>query len=468
MKRPVDFLREVETEYPLTSVTVDGVQVWPFLRQLFFWHLWRGELGVRRRKRVQVTRELTRVWNLAYGLHNWWARHDYVFLSSPLFRRQLDGKYVDKHTEWLMARLGRGKCLSVQNSICPGGADFRRTLNGEEKAVSCDPLNLLAVLPFRTSLMRVQNASVLGDINARYGLDVDYCWAIGAFFRTSNAFGRCYRRWRPRMVFVSCYYNLVHQAAVFAANLLGIPVVEFQHGRINETHSGYNIFCRFDRACFPTHMFCYGDYVRDFFGSDNFFMPRENVLPVGNGYIEYIRDRCDAEPDLLKALQVHRKTVAVTSIASLEKAMVDFVRTAAAQDDSILYVFIPRQWSELHSDLQFPKNVIMFKELDFYRIAKYTDFHTTIHSTTALEAPAFGTPNVLINLNGLARAFLSDLLTDTEVTRIVDTPAELVRTVQTWKPKERTEITRRHARFYKMGHAEAGWAAVGKILAESE
>jgi len=454
MERPIDFIEEVETRYPVTSATARGVQVWPFLRQVYFTQYFRSVMGRQPVKHVAVSKELKRVANLPYGLSRWFRRYECVFLSSPLYRRRVGGEFVDKHGDWMLRELGKDKVLTILNTVSEGGADYRRVLNPHEHLVSCDPFNFVAVWPMRFGPEAIVNGSVLDQINEEYGLAVDHEKIVGSFFRLVTAFTRMLKVWQPRVLLVACYYNRIHQAAVYAANRAGIQTVELQHGRINRAHPAYNVFCPCESTCFPRHLLCYGEYVRECFGGGNHLVPRENVRAVGSGYIDYVRSSEEDTSSLQDALSGYRFSVAVTSIVRIDDEIIAFVKSVAARDDSILYVFIPRNWDRDYAGMGFPANVRLFPELDFYRIAKHADFHATVHSTTALEAPALGTPNILIDIEGMARSYIADLLDNEEVTKIVSTEEDFVRTVKTWQPKPREEIVRIHSRFFEPNHVE--------------
>ena len=84
-----------------------------------------------------------------------------------------------------------------------------------------------------------------------------------------------------------------------------------------------------------------------------------------------------------------------------------------------------------------------------------TDARATVYSTCALDAPALGVPNILINIDGLAKKYYVDILTNSDITRFVDTEEDFLTTVLTWNTKNMREIMDMHNNFYEQNHKES-------------
>ena len=458
----IDFTRGVETGYDLASVRADGVQAWPFLREFYYFCYHRRSAGGPPGKAINWRAEARRLLNLGYGARNWAGRYYSVFLSSTGSRRQLDGKSVNAYFEWILREIGKSQSLLVE--FPKGRIHVPQRLIGGENIVSSDPFVLVAALPWPRRRHKMENTEILDEINRRYDLDVDYRSAVSRFFRLAAAYSRAFAFWRPTVLFVTCYYNLLNQAAIYAAHGRGITVVELQHGRISEEHSGYRVFCPLDRAAFPDWLLCYGDYLLPMFGAGNHFISQDRVRAIGSGYMERIAHSGRAPEAVLSAMAEYKKTVVVTSQWSTEDELIRFLREAAAMDDSILYVFIPRPGERGPVAASLPPNISIFEGLDFYHAAKFCDFHSTVCSTCALEAPALGTPNILIDIRGWAKQYYGDVLVDQDVTRMVGTPGELIRTVLSWQALPRECVIESHAGFYKPDHVRNVRDALADIL----
>jgi len=461
----IDFIREVETNYDVASVTVNGVQVWPFLRQVYFSTFKGWSLAGASNRNKNMAAELCRAANMFRGMTQWFRRHEYVLLTSTLRRRLSDGNYIDKDAECLLDELGKQDALVILNGEAPGGRDFGRMARRatEENIVPCDPFNLLAIL--RTGrLTGARNIETLDEIQEAYGLHVNYRWIIPAFFRVARAFQRLYTVWRPKVVFVSGYYGIVHQAAIYAAWMRGIRTAELQHGLVNRGHEAYNVFCEVDRACFPDYLLVFGERMKEVFSGGNHFIDPDRVLPVGSGYIEHIQQTYRGSPALDRAIESHRLSVCVTSSVRFNDKLLAFIKAVAALDTSILYVFVPKNYEARLPGTDFPPNVKVFDDLQFYHIVGSTDFHLTVNSTCAIEAPLFGTPSILVDIDGVARSDYGSILTDPQTALFVETPEELVETLDTWRVPSREVVRARHTGFYSLDHRSRLREAMQVIL----
>lgn len=127
----------------------------------------------------------------------------------------------------------------------------------------------------------------------------------------------------------------------------------------------------------------------------------------------------------------------------MEKYVIEFICQAANLDKTIFYMLIPRRPEEEHySTLSLPDNVTVIKDKNFYELMMYVDFHSTLFSTCALEAPSLGVQNILINADNLSKQYYGTVLNDSRVTRYADTPKELVKIINTFEKLDRATISK--------------------------
>jgi hypothetical protein len=139
----------------------------------------------------------------------------------------------------------------------------------------------------------------------------------------------------------------------------------------------------------------------------------------------------------------------------LEKRLISFVCDAAKLDCSIFYILIPR-WPQnpMYSSLNLPPNVEIIRDRNFYELMAYTDFHSTVNSTCALEAPALGVQNILVDIDGQAKWFYEAVLCDSRVTRFVDTPKQYVDTINSFPKLDRDTVCKLHEDFFATNYKE--------------
>jgi hypothetical protein len=151
----------------------------------------------------------------------------------------------------------------------------------------------------------------------------------------------------------------------------------------------------------------------------------------------------------------YEKIVAVSSQWVIEDELIEIIKKTAAICKKTLFIFVPRYVLDKNYQLMaFPTNVVLIRQLDIYQTILLSDFHVTVYSTTALEAPVFGVRNILIDIKGQASEFYKNILSNPLVTRFVNTAEELAEAIVNWEPVPKTKIKQLHGGFYRSNHEE--------------
>ena len=454
----IDFIKEVETKYDVESIKVKDMEVWPFLRIAYYFAYGdKYSSYIEQQKKTSFWTKIKRVKNVFYGFWNLFKKYDYLLFSDVLEIRWMNGRYVNKLAEFLISELGRKKVLLIENPA--GGSHFERSKLSTKNTISLDFFLVFRYSPLLKRRVIINNETILREINRKYDLDINYRILISRFIRYKDLFRLFFRMYKPRLVFISDYYNFIHQAAIHTAKKLGIRTIELQHGIINDKHPAYNVFIKVDKSFFPDYLFSFGNYVKNVFDDNSYFIKKDNILPIGSMYIDYINNEYKASEETIKMFsnlrKKYKRIVAVSSQETIENKLIDFLKKSASLSKHVLYIFVPRKVNRDYSNAIFPENIIILKDLDVYQIVKESNFHATVYSTCALEAPALGVPNILINIDGMARKCYSDLLLNRDVTRFVDTEKEFVDVILNWHTRMKKEIMNLHNVFYNQNHKES-------------
>jgi len=484
-----NILEEIEANYPVEKVLVNGHQVWSYLRIRYFrayrtkeaskWgegkpkpeapsSLQRRKqslmqrlmyklkymlvlvlrlvrlLGLARTLMKKLKRMLRRVQRLKrlqifYGFKNWFGNYEYIALSHSGERRNVDGKFFNKLIDPVIDQLGRDKVLYIESvSALPCPIEKVHTKN----IVSLGLLILLAniVARFMPGKCEIQGKAILENIQQDYGLHVDDSRWIKHFNAQRKVFSLMFRRIKPKVVLVTDYTS--YAPAIKAAKERGVKVMEFQHGTIGKEHPSYNVGVEIDRGCFPDYLLVFGPRELETFANSR-FIEAENVLPIGSFYIEHVRNNYVLESSLVKKLENYDRTVGVTLQPVIEKRTIEFIVQAANLDQRIFYILIPRASEEAeYRTLGLPGNVAAVTNKNFYELMMYVDFHATVYSTCALEAPSLGAQNILINIDNLAKKYFEALLYDNRITCYADTPEEFVQIISTFQRLDRATVSK--------------------------
>lgn len=443
-----NILKEIEETYPVANIRVDGEQVWPYLRVYYHFKyvddkvtsdigeksIWHDESFLQRYGRI-----FSKFKNSCYGVENWFAKYDFIAFSDTTERKSIGGKYVNKLLDPMIDELGREKVLYVE---LPAPLLYPIKQVYTEKIVCRDFLDLLGFLLDRVTPKRymIQNESILKTIQQKYHLEIDNIELVRYTNYQRRICRLLFQRIKPKAILLTGYYG-GNQAAIKAAKDLGIKVIEVQHGVIGKEHAAYNVAVEIDKTSFPDYLLVFGSKDLEAFDNSRFIQPK-NVYPVGSFYIEYVKSH---KPDFSMAerLKNYGKSIGVTLSWTDERRSIEFVSQAASMDKTIFYILIPRRPQESHYDtMNLPENVAVVKDRNFYELMMYVDFHSTVSSTCALEAPSLGVQNILIDIDGLSKLYYGAVLNDSRVTRYVDTPAEFVNTINTFEKLDRDTVSK--------------------------
>lgn len=453
-----DFIKEIETVYDVASLKIKHMEIWPFLRNAYYFaYRNKYDFYLDRKKGFDLVKISNVLKNVFYGFGNFFKKYDYIVFSNIGEKRLMNGKYVNKLVFFLISELGKEKVLLIENPA--GRVHYDLKSVSTNNVVSSNFFLLLSYIPFLRKKYDVKNETILNDINVTYNLNVDFNVIISRFVFYVFLFKVIFRIYKPKRIFITQYYSLFHQAAIYSFNKLGIDTIEFQHGVINDQHPAYNVFKKLDKLFFPKYVFVFGDLIKSFFSKNNYFIDYDHVISVGNMYLDYINFDYVKSEETIELFNSYRKRykkiVVVSTQLTIENKLIKFLKKLASLDESILYMFVPRDVNKNYVDNNFQSNIIIIKNLNVYQIIKESDFHATVFSTCALEAPALGVPNILINIDGLAKKYYVDILTNSDITRFVDTEEDFLTTVLTWNTKNMREIMDMHNNFYEQNHKES-------------
>ena len=462
-------IKEIETNYNLQSIKSNSVEIWPFLRSIYFGLIENNNLNVEYYKKVPKSEKIIRFKNIFFGLRNIFRKYDYIIFTDTMERRICNGQYVNKLFETLIEQLGRDKFLIIENPAYGNHLD-RKHLQSE-RIISLDLFRFFWLLyPKKKRNNKINNEDIIKEINSKYSININYRNLINKFFFFYKLFDIFISIYKPKIVFISSYYDIIYQAAIYSANNKKIKTIEFQHGQINKKHYAYNVYVDCTQMFFPNYLFVFGESTKKVFGNNNNFININNVFPVGYMYLDYINYYYTPSEDIIKLFEdlkmKYLKIVSISSQIGLDEDIINFLKQASQMDENILYIFVPRNQNKDYSSYNFPNNIITLNQLNVYETINESDFHVTVNSSCAIEAPALGVPNILIKNE--SKKYYSEILTNPDVTRFVDTPEEFVKLIQTWAPKSKEEIKQLHEGFYAKNHKESLKKALDKIMNDTK
>jgi hypothetical protein len=445
----IQLLKEIEENYPVNTVKINGLPVWQYLRINLSTYIIHKNTPFVPLKKSGIFKRLKRFLFTVSCLPLLNKNFKYLFFSTLGETRLIDDSYSDRIAHNLFKILGKD-LLAVLDFM---GNDWDNyNLHYHPFCINKKVFDFFKK-PLKN--LNMENWNILDRINEKYRMDLDYTSMAVKFMETVRIFDRYFKKHKPEAVFVKPYYGM-NQAVIYAAHLNNIKVVELQHGLINDKHRAYQAFSDNGRECIPDYILTFGDYVKKYVSS--YLVDEKHLVPIGYFYIEHIKENAKNNLQLQeyfdKLRKKYKKIVAVASSQATDDIAADFVKKAAKMDAGIAYLFIFRFYNVDSSKYQFPENVIVNPEFDFYQNALYSDFHATVYSTCALEAPFLGVRNLIMNINNLGKTIYQNLLKEGSITHYCETPEEMVRLIKTLPPLPRAEIEKEGSSYYKQNNYE--------------
>ena len=403
----IEFLKKIENKYDVNSIKVEGIPIWGFLRTPIYVAYGNKYLNmVWASQKSIVPSYLKIIKTIFLSLFVVFRKHKYFFLSESNERKIINTKYFDKLCDGIIDVLDQKECLLSEHSV-KGKIHCIKDVYTKNFISSYLFYYVTKLIPI--SSFKIEGEEILNQILIDHKLNVDYRKRVITFLKFRKLSIFFLKLWKTNAVFVKCYYSPLNQGFISAANSLGIKTIELQHGIISENHPSYKIFTNLDKNVFPRWILTNGVIEKNILlNSDHKIYSK--VIPVGNYYLEKIKKKSPIPFELIEPKKRFHRIVAVTLQDTVEDITISFIKEVALMDNKILYLIIPRNYSDKYEYLRTLDNILINEKLNFYEIIPHVDFHSTVYSTCALESVYFGIPNILLDFDNKSSDFFNNIL----------------------------------------------------------
>lgn len=417
-------IKDVDLNYPVESIKVNGVQFWPFFR-VFFFDAQYVKGGTQ--KSFSFLQKIGFLFSSFYGFFKWFGKADYLVFSNSDQRKEIDGQLIDKSSDYLNLKLSNTLHIEL-----PVFKHFSHSKLKFKRVVSHLPLRFAEAMytKFFLKNIEVEGLEIIEILNKYFKLNISGIDIGKRFYAQYQVMNWLLRVKKPKAVFMAVPY--MKMGYVFAAQEAGLPVIEMQHGSINKSHFGYTNYKHFDQRLFPKYLLAYGEGTKDVFTDGNVTYKQENVLPIGHYYLHLIGRSLNQGSKLAQRLSKAEISISVSlQDDSIGSHIVDILMDVAKLRPNWKIVFVPRKTPQSEYErMNLPPNIIFSPELNVYEIIATCDIHTTVFSTCALEAPTLGKPNILVNIENKSTDYFASILSDNRVNRFVNSAIEFIEEVE--------------------------------------
>jgi len=445
----IEFLKQVESKYDVNSIKVNGIPVWGVLRTSFY-----VAYGNRYLNLVWSSQKKTKpnylqiIRTIFTSLLYVFRRYNYFFLSESNERKRVNNWQFDKLCDGIIDIFGQKECLLSELPV--NGTIFNRKEVYTKNIITSSLFYYLAKL-MPNSNYEINGEGILDKILVKNQLDLNYRKVIIDFLKYRRLAFFFLKKWKPKAIFIKCYYSPLNQGFISAAKSLGIRTIELQHGLISEGHPSYKIFTYLDKSVFPEWILTNGDLEKSILNNTEYTI-YSKIIPVGNYYLEKVKSDAQIPQDLKALKKVFKYTIAITMQKTVEDSIIEIIKEAAIIDDNILFIIIPRNYTAKYDIFDEYENIRIFKDLNFYDIIPFVDFHSTVYSTCAIEAIYFDIPNILIDVQGKAVDYFYDIFKHSDKIIYVHNSSEFIEAIK--RSNKISKIKETHNYFYSNNYKE--------------
>lgn len=234
---------------------------------------------------------------------------------------------------------------------------------------------------------------------------------------------------KPKVVLIRCGYGRFPMALAQACREQGVLPIEIQHGLITKYLIPYNRTTPTDnKDCIPEYLLTHGEIYADLVRNGNLF-EKNKVIATGYPYLENTLRMRKTDPKLKHSISPFLHNILFTSQWIVASEIRDFVIEVAEQFENehldVGVLFKPHPYDKTdYVDLHKKhKHLILIdKYEDIFRYFAIVDIHSTVYSTSGLEAMAFAVPNIFVDIYHLTSFPDSPY--------IVSSPSQFVSSVQ--------------------------------------
>jgi hypothetical protein len=234
---------------------------------------------------------------------------------------------------------------------------------------------------------------------------------------------------KPKLVLIRCGYGRFPMALSQACRELEIPPIELQHGLITAYLPAYRRATpTTNKDCVPEYLLAQGEIYAEMVRNGNLF-DKDKVISTGYPYLQCILSEKKVTPALKQAFSPFPHNILFTSQWIIAAEIKNFVIKVADQLEqthmNVGILFKPHPYDKNnYADLQKNRHIILIdKYEDTFKLFSVADIHSTVYSTSGLEAMAFGTPNIFVDLYNMTN--------NTTTPYIVHSPTQFVESVNT-------------------------------------
>jgi len=357
-------IEEIEKKYNFENLVYKDIKIWGYLRGVYGPYSLFKHRGIKEKTIFLKIKDKFNYFIDAFtGIYNYFKDYEYIIFSNLDSLKLVNHEYHDRMAHSTMEYFGFEKCLYIatNNKKLP---KYKQRI--KYNYASSYFLLLLSKFFYTFHIKNKIKLEALDIVNKEFKIKIDYSNHIYKFLSLYYIHKVFFKIKSPKVVFVTGFSA---RAIVKAANDLGIPTVEFQHGVISDNYV-YNSPIKDDYSFQAKYLLVYGNNDKKLFNSYNYIQDKNNIFAIGNYYIDSIQSSTINLP----IDRDYKYKVIVSLQSPIAKDMLNFIFSVAEELKDILFILVPRVESDLKI-FEEKENVKYYPDFNCYELANNCDIH---------------------------------------------------------------------------------------------
>ena len=216
---------------------------------------------------------------------------------------------------------------------------------------------------------------------------------------------------KPKAVLIRCGYGRFPMALSQACRELHIPPIEIQHGLITAFLPAYRRTTPTTNTdCIPEYLLTQGEIYTKLVQDGNLF-EKNKVISVGYPYLQQTLDPGNRPSGKKQTVSPFPQNILFTSQWILASEIQDFIiKVADTGSHATKWIsgffsnHIPMITTTILTMKTNDHIILIDKYEDTYKLFPSADIHSTVYSTSGLEAMAFGIPNIFVDIFNMTQS----------------------------------------------------------------
>lgn len=327
---------------------------------------------------------------------------DILAISSNSTRRDFEGSSFDIYVDWI------GKLTDYSYSVIeiPNVSVPSSTNNAFTKR-RISGMKLLAKSLIRSCRFQKQGDTMMEKVSGLLKdlLDTQtkdrflgsFRSMISRYLALIHLMNDLLDRVKPKLILEVCSYNLSSRALTYAAKRRGIPVIEIQHGVINEYHAGYIYRHKIVEDDIPDGILVYGEAYKDILLKESTLFKPERIDVVGNYYIETVKNSPQVPEVEELRIKASGRPVALITTQPIYLAEAYSEAVVSLKKEGFFVIIKPHPSEHEDKYLSFRGERVFLSDISVFELLKIADVHLTISSTCAIDALQFSVPTIVLD-----------------------------------------------------------------------